>query len=134
LLAKRSAEAANLHVCCSNLKEELATTYKETASLAQKTQGLEQGLAQVITERYALRAEADHEAATARGFRTELAEMKTELELKVDAVAQVVQMTEVARAKILQWKHKEEGDILSLYPQGLITVSSIYLLIPFCLE
>jgi hypothetical protein len=60
--------------------------------------------------------------------------MKTELELKAGAVAQAVQMTEAARAKILQWRHKAEGDIISLYPQGLITVSSTCLLIPFCLE
>jgi uncharacterized coiled-coil DUF342 family protein len=134
LLAKRSAEVADLRVCCSNLKEELATTHKEATSLAQKTQGLEQGLAQVSTERDALRADADREAATARGLRTELAEMKTELEMKAGAVAQAVQMTEAARAEILQWRHKAEGDILSLYPQGLITVSSTCLLIPFCLE
>jgi hypothetical protein len=38
--------------------------------------------------------------------------MKTELELKVGAVAQAIQMAEAARAKILQWKHKVEGNIL----------------------
>jgi uncharacterized protein (DUF3084 family) len=103
-------------MCCSNLKEELATAHKEATSLAKKTQGLEQRLAQVSTERDALRADADHEAATTRGLHTELAEMKTELELKAGAVAQAVQMTEVARVEILQWKHKVEGDILSLYP------------------
>jgi hypothetical protein len=48
---------------------------------------LEQGLAQVSIERDALRADADREAAAARGLRTELAEMKTELELKAGAVA-----------------------------------------------
>jgi uncharacterized coiled-coil DUF342 family protein len=116
LLAKRSAEVADLSVCCSNLKEELATTHKEATSLAQKTQGLEQGLAQVSTEQDALRTDADREAATARGLCTKLAEMKTELELKAGAMAQAVQMTEAARAEILQWKHKAEGDILSLYP------------------
>jgi uncharacterized coiled-coil DUF342 family protein len=55
----------DLRVCCSSLKEELATAHKEVTSLDQKTQGLEQGLAQVSTERDALRADADHEAATA---------------------------------------------------------------------
>jgi uncharacterized coiled-coil DUF342 family protein len=116
LLAKRSTEVADLRVCCSYLKEELATTHKEATSLAQKTQGLEQGLAQVSTEQDALRTDADREAATARGLCTKLAEMKTELELKAGAMAQAVQMTEAARAEILQWKHKAEGDILSLYP------------------
>jgi hypothetical protein len=38
-------EVVDLHVCCSNLKEELAMAHKEAASLAQKIQGLEQGLA-----------------------------------------------------------------------------------------
>jgi hypothetical protein len=44
--------------------------------------------------------------------------MKTELELKAGAVAQAVQMAKVARAKILQWKHKAEGDILSTLSLG----------------
>jgi hypothetical protein len=39
--------------------------HKEATYLAQKTQGLEQGLAQVSTERDALRADADREATTA---------------------------------------------------------------------
>jgi uncharacterized coiled-coil DUF342 family protein len=80
-------EVVDLHLYCSNLKEELATAHKEVASLAQKTQGLEQGLAQVSIERDAMRADADCEAATARGLRTKLAEMKMELELKAGAVA-----------------------------------------------
>jgi cell division septum initiation protein DivIVA len=80
--------------------------------------GLEQGLAQVSTERDALRADADREVATARGLRTELAEMKTELELKAGAVAQAVQIAKAARAEILQWKHKAEGDILSTLSLG----------------
>jgi uncharacterized coiled-coil DUF342 family protein len=115
LLAKQSTEVADLRVCFSNLKEELAMAHKEAASLAQKTQGLEQGLAQVSAERDALRADADHEATTAQGLRTELAEMKTELELKASDVARALQMTEAARVEILQWKHKMKGDILSLY-------------------
>jgi predicted nucleic acid-binding Zn-ribbon protein len=81
-------------------------------------QGLEQGLAQVSTERDALRADADHEATTAQGLRTELAEMKMKLELKAGAVAQAVQMAEAVRAEILQWKHKVEGDILSTLSPG----------------
>jgi hypothetical protein len=71
-------------------------------------------------------ADADREAATAQGLRTELVEMKMELELKAGAVAQAVQMTEAAHAEILQWKHKVEGDILSTLSPGF--------LIPFCLE
>jgi hypothetical protein len=39
--------------------------HKEVTSPAQKMKGLEQGLAQVSTERDALRADADREAATA---------------------------------------------------------------------
>jgi hypothetical protein len=34
LLAERSVEMADLLVCCSNLKEELATAQKEVISLA----------------------------------------------------------------------------------------------------
>jgi hypothetical protein len=34
--------------------------------------------------------------------------MKTELELKAGAMALAIQMTEVAHAEILQWKHKVE--------------------------
>jgi uncharacterized coiled-coil DUF342 family protein len=83
------------------MKEELAMAHKEATSLAQKTQGLEQGLAQVSTERDALRADADREATTARGLRTELAEMKMELELKAGTVAQAIQMTEAAHDEIL---------------------------------
>jgi hypothetical protein len=44
LLAERSAEMADLRVCCSNLKEELATTHKEVTSLAQKIKGWSRGL------------------------------------------------------------------------------------------
>jgi hypothetical protein len=44
--------------------------------------------------------------------------MKMELELKADAVAQAVQMAEAARAEILQWKQKVEGDILSTLSLG----------------
>jgi uncharacterized protein (DUF3084 family) len=105
-------------VCCSNLKKELATAQKEVTSLAEKTQGLEQGLARVSTQRDALRANANREAAAARSLRTELEEMKTELELKAGAVAQAVQMAGAAHAEILQWKHKVEGDILSTLSLG----------------
>jgi cell division septum initiation protein DivIVA len=79
---------------------------------------LEQGLAQVSTEQDALRADADREDATHRRLRTELAEMKTELELKAGTVAQAVQMAEAARAEILQQKNKVEGDILSTLSLG----------------
>jgi hypothetical protein len=41
--------------------------------------------------------------------------MKMGLELKAGVVAQTVQMTKAAHVEILQWKHKAEGDILSLY-------------------
>jgi hypothetical protein len=44
--------------------------------------------------------------------------MKTELELKAGAVAQAVQIAKAARAEILQWKHKAEGDILSTLSLG----------------
>jgi uncharacterized coiled-coil DUF342 family protein len=56
---------ADLHVCCSNLKEELAIAHGEVTFLVEKTQGLEQGLTRVSTERDALKAEADHEDAAA---------------------------------------------------------------------
>jgi hypothetical protein len=44
-----------------------------------KTQGLEEGLAQVSTEWDALKDEAEREAIAAQSLRVELAEMKTKL-------------------------------------------------------
>jgi hypothetical protein len=65
LLAERSTETADLRVCCSNLKAELAMAQGKVTSLAEKTQGLEDGLARVSTEWDALKAKAEHEAAAA---------------------------------------------------------------------
>jgi predicted RNase H-like nuclease (RuvC/YqgF family) len=62
----------------------------EVTSLAEKTHRLEDGLARVSTERDALKAEAEHEAATAQSLRAELAKMKIELQLKEGTVAQAV--------------------------------------------
>jgi hypothetical protein len=59
----------------------------EVTSLAEKTQGLEDGLTRVSTERDALKAEAEHEAAAAQSFSAELARMKMELQLKEGAMA-----------------------------------------------
>jgi chromosome segregation ATPase len=77
----------DLCVCCSNLKAELVTAQGEVTSLAKKTRGLEDGLARVSTERDALKAKAEHEAAAAQSLRAELAKMKTELQLKEGTVA-----------------------------------------------
>jgi hypothetical protein len=39
LLAERSADTVDLRVCCSNLKEELATAQGEVTSLVEKRKG-----------------------------------------------------------------------------------------------
>jgi hypothetical protein len=100
----------------------------------EKTQGLEEGLAWVSAERDALKDEADHEAAAAQSLRTKLAKMKTKLELKEGAVAQAIQMAEAARAEILQWKQKVEGNVPSTLSLGFGGCFSAYPLVPICLE
>jgi deoxyribodipyrimidine photolyase len=72
---------------------------------------LEEGLARVSTERDALKAEAEHEAAAAQSLRAELAKMKIELQLKEGAMAQAVQSAVAAYAETLQWKQKVEGNV-----------------------
>jgi hypothetical protein len=74
-------------------------------------QVLEDGLARVSTKRDALKTEAEREAAAAQSLRAELAKMKTELQLKEGAMAQVVQSAVAACAETLQWKQKVEGNI-----------------------
>jgi hypothetical protein len=101
LLAEQSAEMADLRVCCSNLKAELAMAHGEVISLVEKLQGLEDGLARVSTEQDALKAEAKREAAAAQSLCAELAKMKMELQLEEGAVAQAVQLAEAACAKAL---------------------------------
>jgi hypothetical protein len=64
-------------VCCSNLKAELATAQGEVTSLVKKTQGLEDGLARVSTERDALKAKGEPEAAATQSLCAELVKMKT---------------------------------------------------------
>jgi hypothetical protein len=51
LLAVRIVKTTDLLVCCSNLKVELVVAQGEVTSLAEKTRGLEDGLAWVSTER-----------------------------------------------------------------------------------
>jgi hypothetical protein len=46
-------------VRCFDLKEELVVAQGEITSVAEKTRGLENGLAQVSTERDALKAEVE---------------------------------------------------------------------------
>jgi hypothetical protein len=87
MLAERSAETADLHVCCSNLKAKLVMAQGEVTSLVEKTRWLEDGLARVRTERDALKAEAEREAVATQSLCTELAKMKTELQLKEGAMA-----------------------------------------------
>lgn len=98
---------------CIDLKAELAAAQGEATSLAEKTRGLDDGLARVSTERDALKAEAEREAAAIQSLRTELAKMKTELQLNEGAVAQAVQLAEAAWAETLQWKQKAEGNVPS---------------------
>jgi hypothetical protein len=69
----------DLRVCYFDLKAELAVAEGEATSLAEKTQGLEDGLARVSIEQDALKAEAEREAATAQSLRAKLAKMKTKL-------------------------------------------------------
>jgi chromosome segregation ATPase len=69
----------DLRVCCFNLKAELAMAQGEVTSLAEKMRGLEDGLARVSTERDALKAEAEREAAATQSLHAELAKMKKEL-------------------------------------------------------
>jgi hypothetical protein len=52
----------DLRVYCFDLKAELAMAQGEVTSLAEKTRGLEDGLARVSTERDALKAEVEREA------------------------------------------------------------------------
>jgi hypothetical protein len=92
---------ADLHVCCSNLKTELAMAQGEVISLVEKLQGLEDGLARVSTEQDALKAKAECEAVAAQSLYAELVKMKMELQLEEGAVAQAVQSAEAACAKAL---------------------------------
>jgi uncharacterized protein YlxW (UPF0749 family) len=55
----------DLYVCNSNLKAELVSAQGEVTSLVEEMRGLEDGLARVSTERDALKAEAEREAAAA---------------------------------------------------------------------
>jgi chromosome segregation ATPase len=63
LLAERSTETVDLCVCYFDLKAKLAVAQGEVTSLVEKTQGLEDELARVSTERDSLKAEAEREAA-----------------------------------------------------------------------
>jgi chromosome segregation ATPase len=81
---------------CFNLKAELAAAQGEATSLAEKTQGLEDGLAGVSTERDTLKAEAEREATATQSLCAELAKMQTELQLNEGAMAWVVQSAEAA--------------------------------------
>jgi predicted RNase H-like nuclease (RuvC/YqgF family) len=90
LLAERSAETTDLRVCCSNLKAELVMAQGKVTSQTEKTRGLEDGLTRLSTERDALKAKAEHEAAATQSLCTKLAKMKTELQLKEGTMAQAV--------------------------------------------
>jgi hypothetical protein len=80
------------------LKVELVVAQGEITSLAEKTRGLEDGLAQVSTEQDVLKVEVEREAATAQSLCAEVVKMKTELQQNEGAVAQAVQSAEAARA------------------------------------
>jgi hypothetical protein len=54
--------------------------------------------------------------------------MKTELQLKEGAVAQAVQLTDVAYAETLEWKQKVEGNVPSTVFQVLVVVLALILL------
>jgi hypothetical protein len=88
-------------VYCFDLKVELAVAQGEVTSLVEKMRGLEDGLAQVSTERDARKAEAEREAAATQSLHVELAKMKIELHLKEGVMAQAVQSAEAAYAETL---------------------------------
>jgi hypothetical protein len=117
-------------VCCFDLKAELAIAQGEVTSLAEKTRGLEDGLARVSTEWDALKAKAEREAATAQSLRTELAKMQMELQLQEGTGAQAVQSVEAAYAETLQWKQKVEGNVPSTVLRVLTVVLALIPLFP----
>jgi hypothetical protein len=49
-------------------------------------------------------------------------------------MAQAIQMAEAARAEILQWKQKVEGNVPSTLSLGFGHYFSAYPLVPICLE
>jgi hypothetical protein len=97
----------------------------EATSLAEKTRGLEDGLARVSAERDALKAEAEREAVATQSLRAELVKMRTELQLNEGAVAQAVQLAEAAWVETLQWKQKAEGNVPSTVLRVLTAVLAL---------
>jgi hypothetical protein len=108
---------------------ELVTAQEEVTSLADKTRGLEDGLALVSTEQDALKAEAEREAAAAQSICAELARIKMELQLKDGVMAQAIQLAEAACAETLQWKQKVGGNVSSTVFPGFGCCFSSYPLV-----
>jgi hypothetical protein len=106
----------------------------EVTSLVEKTQGLEDRLTRVSTERDALKVEAEREAVVAQSLHVELAKMKTELQLREGAVVQAIQTVEAACAETLQWKQKVESNTPSTVSPGFGRCFSAYPLVFICLE
>ena len=72
LLSAQSTEAEDLHICCADMRAEVATAQEQVAPLAARVKELEEELTRVVDERDTFRSRAEETAASAKAITGQL--------------------------------------------------------------